>query len=215
MKELPPKKELILRVELTSKQKEYYKAILTKNYEVLARRNGGNVIACFDFHLIGYTCLYQTYNFFIVLLQISLINVVMELRKLCCHGFMTDEPDSEPANPEEGLRCAVCTCFLFINSLLFCFTMFIQFFFAVIVICFTHVVSCFFIIYSHPSQFTHRVCSCSITQCSCWCMMREISEFGTQFVSLTEFDTLTQMSMSQIDPHVIVIGMSNSVRLTN
>ncbi|WVZ82247.1 hypothetical protein U9M48_029533 [Paspalum notatum var. saurae] len=77
MKELPPKKELILRVELTSKQKEYYKAILTKNYEVLARRNGG---------------------------QISLINVVMELRKLCCHGFMTDEPDSEPANPEEGLR---------------------------------------------------------------------------------------------------------------
>ncbi|KAG2609908.1 hypothetical protein PVAP13_4KG075700 [Panicum virgatum] len=77
MKELPPKKELILRVELTSKQKEYYKAILTKNYEVLARRNGG---------------------------QISLINVVMELRKLCCHGFMIDEPDSEPANPEEGLR---------------------------------------------------------------------------------------------------------------
>ncbi|KAK3131779.1 hypothetical protein QOZ80_6AG0511350 [Eleusine coracana subsp. coracana] len=77
MKELPPKKELILRVELTSKQKEYYRAILTKNYEVLARRSGG---------------------------QISLINVVMELRKLCCHGFMTDEPDSEPANPEEGLR---------------------------------------------------------------------------------------------------------------
>ncbi|XP_062228270.1 CHD3-type chromatin-remodeling factor PICKLE-like [Phragmites australis] len=77
MKELPPKKELILRVELTSKQKEYYKAILTKNYEVLTRRSGG---------------------------QISLINVVMELRKLCCHGFMTDEPDSEPANTEEGLR---------------------------------------------------------------------------------------------------------------
>ncbi|KAL6606072.1 hypothetical protein ACP70R_041725 [Stipagrostis hirtigluma subsp. patula] len=77
MKELPPKKELILRVELTSKQKEYYKAILTKNYEVLARRSGGHI---------------------------SLINVVMELRKLCCHGFMTDEPDSEPANSEEGLR---------------------------------------------------------------------------------------------------------------
>jgi chromodomain-helicase-DNA-binding protein 4 len=30
----------------------------------------------------------------------------MELRKLCCHGFMIDEPDFEPANPEEGLRCA-------------------------------------------------------------------------------------------------------------
>lgn len=77
MKDLPPKKELILRVELTSKQKEYYKAILTKNYAVLSRRGGGHV---------------------------SLINVVMELRKLCCHGFMTDEPDTDPESPEEGLR---------------------------------------------------------------------------------------------------------------
>jgi chromodomain-helicase-DNA-binding protein 4 len=111
MKELPPKKELILRVELTSKQKEYYKAILTKNYEVLARRNGGQVIACFDFYLADYLPL-PDLQFFIVLLQISLINVVMELRKLCCHGFMTDEPDTEPANPEEGLRC---TSFFFIT----------------------------------------------------------------------------------------------------
>lgn len=57
MKELPPKKELILRVELTSKQKEYYKAILTKNYEVLARRNGGQVIACSDFRVVDCICL--------------------------------------------------------------------------------------------------------------------------------------------------------------
>ena len=34
MKELPPKKELILRIELSSKQKEYYKAILTRNYQI-------------------------------------------------------------------------------------------------------------------------------------------------------------------------------------
>ncbi|KAE9588990.1 hypothetical protein Lal_00012672 [Lupinus albus] len=61
MTELPPKKELILRVELSSKQKEYYKAILTRNYEILTRRGGA---------------------------QISLINVVMELRKLCCHPYM-------------------------------------------------------------------------------------------------------------------------------
>lgn len=40
MKELPPKKELILRVELSSKQKEYYKAILTRNYQLLTRRGG-------------------------------------------------------------------------------------------------------------------------------------------------------------------------------
>ncbi|KAA8518154.1 hypothetical protein F0562_015628 [Nyssa sinensis] len=63
MTELPPKKELILRVELSSKQKEYYKAILTRNYQILTRRGGA---------------------------QISLINVVMELRKLCCHPYMLE-----------------------------------------------------------------------------------------------------------------------------
>ncbi|GAV59961.1 SNF2_N domain-containing protein/Helicase_C domain-containing protein/Chromo domain-containing protein/PHD domain-containing protein/DUF1086 domain-containing protein/DUF1087 domain-containing protein/CHDCT2 domain-containing protein [Cephalotus follicularis] len=73
MKDLPPKKELILRVELSSKQKEYYKAILTRNYQILTRRGGA---------------------------QISLINVVMELRKLCCHPYMLEgvEPDIEDAN---------------------------------------------------------------------------------------------------------------------
>ncbi|ESR63546.1 hypothetical protein CICLE_v10010331mg [Citrus x clementina] len=73
MKELPPKKELILRVELSSKQKEYYKAILTRNYQILTRRGGA---------------------------QISLINVVMELRKLCCHPYMLEgvEPDIEDTN---------------------------------------------------------------------------------------------------------------------
>lgn len=43
MKKLPPKKELILRVELSSKQKEYYKAILTRNYQLLTRRGGAQV----------------------------------------------------------------------------------------------------------------------------------------------------------------------------
>ncbi|XP_074276619.1 CHD3-type chromatin-remodeling factor PICKLE-like isoform X1 [Silene latifolia] len=73
MKELPPKKELILRVELSSKQKEYYKAILTRNYGLLTRKGGG---------------------------QISLINVVMELRKLCCHPYMLEgvEPVIQDSN---------------------------------------------------------------------------------------------------------------------
>ncbi|XP_058067586.1 CHD3-type chromatin-remodeling factor PICKLE [Magnolia sinica] len=73
MKDLPPKKELILRVELSSLQKEYYKAILTRNYQLLARRGGA---------------------------QISLINVVMELRKLCCHAYMLEgvEPEIEDHN---------------------------------------------------------------------------------------------------------------------
>ncbi|KAI3467977.1 hypothetical protein Pfo_024640 [Paulownia fortunei] len=71
MKELPPKKELILRVELSSKQKEYYKAILTRNYQILTRKGGA---------------------------QISLINVVMELRKLCCHPFMLEGVEPEDTN---------------------------------------------------------------------------------------------------------------------
>ncbi|KAL8063013.1 hypothetical protein ABFX02_01G000800 [Erythranthe guttata] len=71
MKELPPKKELILRVELSTKQKEYYKAILTRNYQILTRKGGA---------------------------QISLINVVMELRKLCCHLFMLEGVEPEDTN---------------------------------------------------------------------------------------------------------------------
>ncbi|GAB2275370.1 hypothetical protein Dimus_010129 [Dionaea muscipula] len=78
MKELPPKKELILRVELSSKQKDYYKAILTRNYELLTRKGGA---------------------------QISLINVVMELRKLCCHAYMLEgvEPQVQDVNESHKL----------------------------------------------------------------------------------------------------------------
>jgi len=43
LKEMPPKKELILRVELSSLQKEFYKAILTKNYQILSRHGGPQV----------------------------------------------------------------------------------------------------------------------------------------------------------------------------
>lgn len=55
MKELPPKKELILRVELSSMQKEYYKAILTRNYQILTRKGGAQVSdlgSCMTFVLI-------------------------------------------------------------------------------------------------------------------------------------------------------------------
>lgn len=43
MTKLPPKKELIIRVELSSQQREYYKAILTRNYEILTRHGGAHV----------------------------------------------------------------------------------------------------------------------------------------------------------------------------
>ncbi|KAM7276909.1 hypothetical protein ACFE04_018775 [Oxalis oulophora] len=83
MKELPPKKELILRVELSSKQKEYYKAILTRNYAVLTRRGGA---------------------------QISLINVVMELRKLCCHPYMLEGVEPEIKDSNEAFKQLLETC---------------------------------------------------------------------------------------------------------
>ncbi|KAK1369927.1 CHD3-type chromatin-remodeling factor PICKLE [Heracleum sosnowskyi] len=81
MKELPPKRELILRVDLSSKQKEYYKAILTRNYQLLTRRGGA---------------------------QISLNNVVMELRKLCCHAFMLEgvEPQDTTEFNKQLLECS-------------------------------------------------------------------------------------------------------------
>ncbi|KAJ7966246.1 CHD3-type chromatin-remodeling factor PICKLE [Quillaja saponaria] len=77
MKELPPKKELILRVELSNKQKEYYKAILTRNYQLLTRRGGP---------------------------QISLINVVMELRKLCCHPYMLEGVETDIEDTKESFK---------------------------------------------------------------------------------------------------------------
>ncbi|KAI5647924.1 hypothetical protein M9H77_33929 [Catharanthus roseus] len=77
MKDLPPKKELILRVELSSMQKEYYKAILTRNYQILTRKSGA---------------------------QISLINVVMELRKLCCHPFMLEGVGPDNFEDNESIK---------------------------------------------------------------------------------------------------------------
>lgn len=51
MKELPPKKELILRVELSTMQKEYYKAILTRNYQILTRKGGAQVSYIFFYEI--------------------------------------------------------------------------------------------------------------------------------------------------------------------
>lgn len=48
MKDMPPKKELILRVDLSSLQKEYYKAIFTRNYQILTKK-GGAQVSSFNF----------------------------------------------------------------------------------------------------------------------------------------------------------------------
>lgn len=71
MQNIPPKTERMVPVELSSIQAEYYRAILTKNYQVL--RNIGKGVA-----------------------QQSMLNIVMQLRKICNHPYLIPgtEPDS-------------------------------------------------------------------------------------------------------------------------
>ncbi|KAJ8029454.1 Chromodomain-helicase-DNA-binding protein 2 [Holothuria leucospilota] len=67
-KSLPAKVERILRVEMSSLQKQYYKWILTKNFKALNKGNRGNV---------------------------SLINIVVELKKCCNHPQLVKREEHE------------------------------------------------------------------------------------------------------------------------
>ncbi|XP_042497855.1 protein CHROMATIN REMODELING 4-like isoform X2 [Macadamia integrifolia] len=71
MQNIPPKTECMVPVELSSVQAEYYRALLTKNYQIL--RNIGKGVA-----------------------QKSMLNIVMQLRKVCNHPYLIQgtEPDS-------------------------------------------------------------------------------------------------------------------------
>ncbi|XP_059287252.1 protein CHROMATIN REMODELING 4 isoform X1 [Lycium ferocissimum] len=71
MQNIPPKTERMVPVELSSIQAEYYRAMLTKNYQLL--RNIGKGVA-----------------------QQSMLNIVMQLRKVCNHPYLIPgtEPDS-------------------------------------------------------------------------------------------------------------------------
>ncbi|XP_068771770.1 chromodomain-helicase-DNA-binding protein 5 isoform X4 [Struthio camelus] len=61
-KNMPAKTELIVRVELSQMQKKYYKFILTRNFEALNSKGGGN--------------------------QVSLLNIMMDLKKCCNHPYL-------------------------------------------------------------------------------------------------------------------------------
>ncbi|XP_064207642.1 chromodomain-helicase-DNA-binding protein 3-like isoform X1 [Anguilla rostrata] len=61
-KTMPAKTELIVRVELSPMQKKYYKFILTRNFEALNSKGGGN--------------------------QVSLLNIMMDLKKCCNHPYL-------------------------------------------------------------------------------------------------------------------------------
>ncbi|CAL8241609.1 unnamed protein product [Merluccius merluccius] len=61
-KHMPSKTELIVRVELSPMQKKYYKLILTKNFDALNSKGGGT--------------------------QVSLLNIMMDLKKCCNHPYL-------------------------------------------------------------------------------------------------------------------------------
>lgn len=62
LKNMPTKSEFIVRVELSPMQKKYYKYILTRNYEALNPKSGGQAV--------------------------SLLNVMMDLKKCCNHPYL-------------------------------------------------------------------------------------------------------------------------------
>ncbi len=68
-KSLPAKVEQILRVEMTSIQRQYYKWILTKNFNALRKGVKGSVS--------------------------TFLNIVIELKKCCNHSMLTKPPDGE------------------------------------------------------------------------------------------------------------------------
>ncbi|XP_048736383.2 chromodomain-helicase-DNA-binding protein 1-like isoform X3 [Ostrea edulis] len=68
-KSLPAKTEQILRVEMSSIQRQYYRWILTKNYKALSKGLKGNVS--------------------------SFVNIIMELKKCCNHAQLVRPPEEE------------------------------------------------------------------------------------------------------------------------
>lgn len=85
--DLPPKSEKILRVELSDIQLEYYKNILTRNYEALNEGGNGQ--------------------------KQSLLNIVMELKKASNHALLFPNAEAkflkENATKEETLKALITT----------------------------------------------------------------------------------------------------------
>jgi chromodomain-helicase-DNA-binding protein 1 len=79
-KSLPAKVEQILRVEMTSIQKQYYKWILTKNFEALLKGRKGSTS--------------------------TFLNIVIELKKCCNHSSLIKSSDEEKGrvSQEEAIK---------------------------------------------------------------------------------------------------------------
>ncbi|XP_047308318.1 protein CHROMATIN REMODELING 4-like isoform X2 [Impatiens glandulifera] len=95
MQNIPPKTERMVPVELTSIQAEYYRAMLTKNYQIL--RNLGKGVP-----------------------QQSMLNIVMQLRKVCNHPYLIPgtEPDSGSAEFLHEMRIKASAKLALLHSML-------------------------------------------------------------------------------------------------
>ncbi len=77
LKNMPTKSEFIVRVELSPMQKKYYKYILTRNFEALNTRTGGQ--------------------------QVSLLNIMMDLKKCCNHPYLFPVASQEAPSLPNGM----------------------------------------------------------------------------------------------------------------
>ncbi|XP_057466317.1 protein CHROMATIN REMODELING 4-like isoform X2 [Actinidia eriantha] len=95
MQNIPPKTERMVPVDLSSIQAEYYRAMLTKNYQIL--RNIGKGVA-----------------------QQSMLNIVMQLRKVCNHPYLIPgtEPDSGSAEFLHEMRIKASAKLTLLHSML-------------------------------------------------------------------------------------------------
>ena len=75
LKSMPSKRELIVRVELSPLQKKFYKAVLTRNFEALNARGTG---------------------------QVSLLNIVMDLKKVSNHPYLFPMAQAEARRNPNG-----------------------------------------------------------------------------------------------------------------
>lgn len=73
---MPSKSEFIVRVELSPMQKKYYKFILTRNFEALNPKGGGQ--------------------------QVSLLNIMMDLKKCCNHPYLFPAAAQEAPTTANG-----------------------------------------------------------------------------------------------------------------
>eukprot|EP01113_Clastostelium_recurvatum_P041171 TRINITY_DN6499_c0_g2_i2.p1 TRINITY_DN6499_c0_g2~~TRINITY_DN6499_c0_g2_i2.p1 ORF type:complete len:966 (+),score=335.58 TRINITY_DN6499_c0_g2_i2:243-3140(+) len=82
MRTIPAKSEVIVRVDLSSLQKRYYRAVLTRNFTVINRGvRSGN--------------------------QASLLNVMMELKKVSNHPYLFSSAEPNTKSADEALRLLI------------------------------------------------------------------------------------------------------------